>query len=316
VSSALDRLADIEAPLLVACSGGPDSLATLIAVARSRPGRVTAAWFDHATRPAVEVTAEGEVVRQAARNLGVGFVEGRASRPPRGEAAARTARYRWLARAATRAGVAAAVTGHTRDDQAETVLLRLARGTGARGAAGMASDSPWPVAGPGPASLRLLRPLLSLGRADVEAYLEALDVRAVRDPSNESREYARNRIRHDVLPRLAEVNSEAAAHLAAFAGRQREDDDALAGWAERWLAEQARPAGGGLVLPRASLVALPRAVRSRVAACAAERAGFRLSEAQQTAIGRHLEQGGVWQVAAVDGTVEGRGTVVRMRRNA
>lgn len=316
VATALARLVAADASLIVACSGGPDSLAALIAVSRARPGRVTAAWFDHAMRPASEVASEGEAVREASRGLGVALVQGRAGRTPRGEDAARVARYRWLARAAVGAAAAAVVTGHTRDDQAETVLLRLARGTGARGAAGMAAHSPWPVAAPRADGLRLLRPLLDHGRAEVEAYLEALGVVPVRDPSNESREYARNRVRLDVLPRLAEVNAEASAHLAAFAERQREDDAALAGWAERWLAEHARRADGGLALPRAPLAGLPRAVRSRVVASAAQRAGFRLGEAQQDAIERHLERAGPWIVTAVDGMAEGRGTVLRMRRNA
>lgn len=304
-----------DAPLVVACSGGPDSLATLVAVARSHAGEVTAAWFDHAMRPSDEVAGEGEVVKRVACALGIPVSCGRAASPPRGESAARTARYRWLARVAVQTGAAVCVTGHTRDDQAETVLLRLVRGTGARGAAGMECDAPWPVATRGGAALRVLRPLLEVSRAEVEAYLAALRVEAARDPSNESREYARNRVRHDVLPRLAEVNAEAAAHLAAFAAREREDDAALAVWAERWLTEQASVSEGSVAMPRDELLRLPPAVARRVLAGAGARLGIALGQAQIEALER-LAGGAGRQVTLPGALAERRGIVLRMRRNA
>ena len=314
--AALHGMVSDDAPLLVACSGGPDSIATLIAVARSHAGRVTAAWFDHTMRPAAEVAREGAVVRRVAGDLDIPVIEGHATVTPRGEAAARTARYRWLARVAAQSAVAACVTGHTRDDQAETVLLRLVRGAGARGAAGMVPDALWPVAAPSAAALRLLRPLLNTSRLEVEAYLSALGVEAAHDPSNESREYARNRVRHDVLPALAEVNSEAVAHLAAFAARERDDDAALSAWAERWLDEHARPSDSALVLPRKALAALPPAVARRVLAEAGARLGLALGEAHLTALGRLAARGPGLRVTLAGGTAESRGTVLGMRRNA
>lgn len=306
----------VDAPLLVACSGGPDSVATLIAITRSHAGAVTVAWFDHAMRPGIEVAREGAIVRRVARDLDVPVVEGRATASLRGEAAARTARYRWLARAAGKAGAAACVTGHTRDDQAETVLLRLVRGTGARGAAGMAPDAPWPVATPSAPAPRLLRPLLDLGRADVEEYLAALNVEAARDPSNESREYARNRVRLDVLPALVEVNSEAVAHLAGFAAREREDDAALTIWAARWLDEHARTSTGAVVLPRKVLAALPPAVARRVLWDAGARLGIVVGEAHLEALGRLATGGAGARVSLPGGVAESRGTVLGMRRHA
>lgn len=315
MGAALHAMASVDASLLVACSGGPDSIATLIAVARSHAGGVTAAWFDHAMRPAAEVAREGAVARRVACDLGVPVVEGRARTRPHGEAAARTARYRWLARAAAKVGVIACVTGHTRDDQAETVLLRLVRGAGARGAAGMAADAPWPVVVPSAPALRLLRPLLDVSRVEVEAYLAALGVDAAQDPSNESREYARNRVRHDVLPLLAEVNSNAAAHLAAFAAREREDDAALSAWAARWLDAYTKPSAGALALPRKALAALPQAVARRALAEAGARLGLPLGEAHIEALGR-LAAGGVGSLSLPGGTAECRGTVLGMRRSA
>ena len=312
---ALHALTAAGAPILVACSGGPDSIATLIAVARSHAGPVTAAWFDHAIRPFAEVVREGDVVRRVACDLGVPVIEGRAATSPRGEAAARTARYRWLARTASKGGAVACVTGHTRDDQAETVLLRLVRGAGARGAAGMAADAPWPVVMPSAPALRLLRPLLDVSRVEVEAYLAALGVDAAQDPSNESREYARNRVRHDVLPLLAEVNSNAAAHLAAFAAREREDDAALSAWAARWLDEYAKPSASALALPRKALAALPQAVARRALAEAGARLGLTLGEAHIEALER-LAGVGVGSLSLMGGTAECRGTVLGMRRSA
>lgn len=303
-----------DAPVVVACSGGPDSTATLIAVARVRSASVTAATFDHRMREGAET--ETEIVRRVSCDLDVGFLQGRATAALRGEDAARVARYRWLARACADAGAGTCLTGHTRDDQAETVLLRLARGAGARGVAGMADASSWPVSGRGTAGLRLLRPLLGVTRTEVEEYLGALGVVAARDPSNEALDYARNRVRQAVLPALTEVNGQARDHLSAFAERQREDDEALVLWARRWLGEHVEPDREGAVLPRRSLAALPKAVGCRVLMEAASGLGLRLG-------GRHLEAGwgliagaGEGAVTLTRGTLEVRGRVVRLGRRA
>lgn len=314
--TALHAMVPAHAPLLVACSGGPDSTATLVAVARIHAGPITAAWFDHGMRPAVEVARDRQVVRRVACDLDIPALEGRAAATPRGEAGARVARYRWLARAAAKAGAVACVTGHTGDDQAETVLLRLARGAGARGAAGMAPDSPWPVVTAAAQGLRLLRPLLDLRRREVEAYLEALGIEASLDPSNESREYARNLIRHDVLPVLSEVNSAAVAHLAGFAEREREDEAALSLWAVRWMGEHISAGDGTLTLPRAALTGLPPAVARRVLAQTCAALGIAPGEAHLEAL-RGLASGPGGASLSLPGAIaESHGTVLRMRRNA
>lgn len=305
-----------ELSLLVACSGGPDSTATLVAVVRIHTGPVAAAWFDHAMRPPAEVARDGGVVHGVACEIGVAVLEGRALVPPRGEAAARTARYRWLARAAAKAEAVACVTGHTRDDQAETVLLRLTRGTGARGAAGMAPESLWPVATSSVAAPRLLRPLLDVSRNEVEAYLDALGIEASHDPSNESREYARNRIRHEALPVLTDVNSKAAAHLAVFADREREDEAALSLWAGRWLEKHASRGKESVALPRVALTGLPPAVARRVLAQACATLGIVAGEAHLEALGVLAAGPGGARVSLPGALAESRGTVLRMRRNA
>ena len=286
-------------PLVVACSGGPDSLATLVAVARTRPAAdVIAAHFDHRLRPPREVARERGLVQSVATALGAGFLAGRAARLPhdRGESAARAARYRWLARACATAGAAACVTGHTLDDQAETVLLRLVRGTGVGGAAGMAVDSAWPVALRGVCSSRLLRPLLGISRSDVEQYLDALGLLAAADPSNATLDYARNRIRQRVLPELRVLNPRAVEQIAAFAERARADDAALEEWAGRALVAIEQPAiaqpeapvveageARGVALDRRALLGLPLAVATRVVRLAASGLGAALERGQAEA---------------------------------
>ena len=271
----------IEAPVVVACSGGPDSLATLVAVARTRAaGTVTAAHFDHRLRPAAEVAPERGLVEAVASSVGAVFLGGRAPRVPtdRGESAAREARYRWLARVCTRVGARFCLTGHHLDDQAETVLLRLARGTGLRGAAGMSARADWPIPAQGTRALSLVRPLLAISRAEIEGYLDALD-------------YARNRVRQRVLPELRQINRTAAAQIAAFANRARDDDDALEVWAAQILAADARVLTAGIAIDRVALLGLPRAVASRVVRQAASRLGVALG-AEQTDAAVHAARAG------------------------
>ena len=263
-------VADVDAEprtILVAVSGGPDSTAALATVARAIGApRTIAAYFDHRWRSLPERRAERAAVQGLADSLGVTMTAGTARGPiDRSEAAAREARYRWLARVYRRVDAAACVTGHTLDDQAETVLLRLARGSGALGAAGMQSIADWPIPIRGSHGLQVVRPLLGIGREEVEEYLRALNVQALRDPSNESTDYGRNRIRHEVLPALRQVNTRASEHLAAFAAASRADEDALTAIALQWLHAHRTPGPPGRGgLPRQELRALPEAIAIRV----------------------------------------------------
>ena len=284
-----------DAPFVVAASGGPDSTTALIATARAvGAARVVAAHFDHGLRAITERRAERLVVEQVAGALGVRFVAGanrsRAKRDDRSEASARESRYRWLARVCGDAGAVQCVTGHTLDDQAETVLLRLTRGAGALGVAGMQPAAPWPIASHGTRSLTVVRPLLAFTRAEVEAYLNAIGIEAAHDPSN----YTRNRIRHVVLPELMAINPRIREHLAAFADANRADEEALSAIARDWLdrhlpAPGAAPSGS-VELPRAALRALAPAVAFRVLRDAALRLGVSVESthlaALQAALGR------------------------------
>ena len=316
--------------LLVACSGGPDSTAALVAAARvaaQTGGRAVAAHFNHGTRPEVETDADRSYVETLAGCLGVRVVSGGGAATGSGSAAeadAREARYRWLASAARQAGASACVTGHTLDDQAETVLLRLTRGSGLAGAAGMALDAPWPVvceaAGGDEAPLRLLRPLLGVTSAQVVDYLDALGLAGAglaprHDSSNDEIAYSRNRVRHRVMPELRSLNPQAAAALARFAGHARRDDEALEAWSEREAAALLRVEGRTARIERRALTALPEAVGLRLVRRAAAAVGVAVTAEQaERALavaarrGAHLDlRGGSARTDDEALTIEGRG---------
>ena len=191
---------------------------------------------------------------------------------PGPEAAARAARYRALDRAAAATGAAAILLGHTRDDQAETVLLGLARGSGARSLAGMAERNG-----------RYLRPLLELSRAQTRAACAAQGLETWDDPQNADPGYARARVRHRLLPALErELGPGVTEALARSADLLRADADFLDSLAQ--TASERIAGGGGGASPRGravagprlaieELAALPAAIRSRVLRSAAIAAG-------------------------------------------
>ena len=245
-------LADLpaDALVLVACSGGPDSVA-LAAAARAVRDRVGAVVVDHGLQPGSHATAiaTGEWLRAAGLDpvdVVTVAVGGRGDGP---EAAARDARYAALLASAEAHGAAAVLLGHTRDDQAETVLLGLARGSGVRSLAGMPR-----VRGV------VRRPLLDLPRATVRAAVPA-GAPVVDDPHNADRRFARARVRHGVLPVLErELGPGVAEALARTADLARADADLLDALAQERYAAVLRDGG----LPAADLEGLPEALRSRV----------------------------------------------------
>lgn len=188
----------------VAVSGGADSVALLLALRAVRvegAGRLTVAHFNHGLRGA-ESEADAEFVATLCSHLGVDCQIGRPATPLAGgspdgvEAAARAARYHFLERTAERLGARYVVTAHTADDQAETILHHVMRGTGLRGLAGIHAVRPL-----GPA-VTLVRPMLKLGRDEVLDYLGALGQPYREDRTNRDVRFTRNRIRHELLPLL------------------------------------------------------------------------------------------------------------------
>lgn len=282
VASALEGRITFDEPLVIACSGGPDSVALLVSVRRAIPSSpIVAAYFDHQLRSESETQADTVFVRELAEDLSVEFAVGCSEFPlAPSEASARVARYRWLGSILSQERCATLLTGHTRDDQAETVLLNLARGTGLRGARGMRLESSWPVAMSGDEAMRLLRPLLGVTRSEIDSYLGALSLEARSDSTNETLIYARNRVRHQVLPALQEVNSEVREHLARFAERAAEADLALEAWAAREFAAMGSVRGNIAELDRRPLRDLPVAIAVNVLEIAASRIGLELNARQ------------------------------------
>jgi tRNA(Ile)-lysidine synthase len=247
--------------VLAACSGGQDSLALAAALAFVAPRaglRAGAVTVDHGLQ-------EGSAERAAAvaatlRGLDldpVRVVTVTVDGPGGPEAAARAARYAALEKAAADRGAAAVLLGHTLDDQAETVLLGLARGSGPRSLAGMP-----------PRRGIFLRPLLGVRRPVTAAACAALGLSAWSDPHNGDRRFARVRVRLDALPALeAALGPGVAEALARTAGQLRDDAEVL----EQIAATERERADSPL--PAASLAGLTRAVRTRMLRSAALAAG-------------------------------------------
>ena len=196
----------------VAVSGGPDSLAMLYALHRLQDELGLAlhvAHLDHGLR-GEHSTADADFVVQTCAKLGVNCTVEAADVPAFQrehrmsiEEAAREARYGFLARVAEKVGAAAVVTGHTSDDQIETVLMNFIRGSGLRGLRGMMPTSRRDIGGN---DTTLFRPLLNLSKQDTIAYCEALNLAPRSDVSNLSTEMTRNRVRLELLPLMREMN--------------------------------------------------------------------------------------------------------------
>jgi tRNA(Ile)-lysidine synthase len=242
--------------VLVACSGGPDSLALAAATVFVAPRlglRTGLVTVDHQLQPGSGERA-GEVAawaRQSGFAPVMAVAVEVAGRPGGPEAAAREARYEALVGAAQRVGASAVLLGHTRDDQAETVLLALARGAGPRGLAAMPARRT--VDG-----VLFLRPLLDVPRADTHAACAALKLEPWQDPHNGSPDYARSRVRA-LLPALVDaLGPGVVSNLARTAALLADDVELLDGLAS------AVDAGDGSSLSVAALEGLPAALRTRV----------------------------------------------------
>jgi tRNA(Ile)-lysidine synthetase-like protein len=245
--------------IVCACSGGPDStaltdaIAHVLAAAGSAPPLVAA--VDHGLRPAA--AAEAEAVVAWARARGQSATVLRVSVAGKSMAAARHARYDALVNHARAVGASVIAVAHTATDQAETLLDRLIRGAGTRGLSGMAplrrvDGGVW-----------LWRPLLTVDRATVEAYIDALQLPVVRDPTNDDCRYRRSRIRHEVLPLLRRERPDLDVALAELCDRLRADADSLDAAAAQAHARLQAPDGS---LDAAALAALDDALFARVVA--------------------------------------------------
>ena len=233
--------------VLCAVSGGADSVCLLDLVRRLGDVTVLCAHFDHGIRGA-ESARDAAFVEALCKEWGVPFFPGRGDVPAYAaanglsiETAAREARYAFLERTAKEHGADVIATAHNLNDNAETILFRMARGTGLRGLTGIPARRG-----------RIVRPLLQTPRRDIEEYLIARGIPHVEDSTNAETDAARNRIRLDVLPRLESIHPGAAAGIARMIETLAEDEAFLASLAEEKLALW------GEAIPGAELCALLR----------------------------------------------------------
>jgi len=212
-------------PIGIAVSGGPDSIALLLLAAAARPGRIEAATIDHALRPGAR--AEAEMVADLCRTMGVphAILTARWEQTPETaiQERARGERYRLLGYWAEERWLSAIATAHHAEDQAETLLMRLARGAGVKGLASMRARGIAPGA-----HVRLVRPLLGWRHSELEQMCADAGVTPAHDPSNDDERFERVRIRH-ALGKTGWLDAGAVARSATHLA---EADDAL-----KWAAE-------------------------------------------------------------------------------
>lgn len=255
--------------LVLAVSGGPDSTALLLLAARwakrlKRAPKLIAVTIDHGLRP--EAAREAAMVKELARRLGVPHrtLRWRGRKPRTGlQEAARYARYDLLAQIARRARFAHILTAHTLDDQAETVLFRLARGSGLFGLTGMARAAPLPLNGM--REIFLVRPLLHLPKARLVATLKAERIAYAEDPSNHDPRFTRARLR-GLMPELARegLDARGLARLAVRLRRAESTIQVAVQAARSALAPPPWPQQGPIVFATAAFASLPAEVGLRL----------------------------------------------------
>lgn len=250
LAAALDRLVP-DGQLGIAVSGGPDSLALLLLAAAARPGRVRAATVDHNLRP--EGAAEAAMVAGLCAGLGVphDILNVTVGEGASLQAQARTARYAALAEWAAAHELAAVATAHHADDQAETLLMRLARGSGLGGLSGIRDTAE--VGG-----CRVVRPLLQTRKAELAGIVAEAGWTPVSDPANSDPRHERTRVR-ELLAAVEWLDPE---RLARSATALADANEALDAAVEQARQRHLAPSADGMVLRDIPL--LPREIRRRL----------------------------------------------------
>ena len=271
--------------VLCAVSGGRDSMVMLhllSALGAEGGFRIAAAHFNHRLRPTAD--RDEAFVRDWCRErnipltCGAGYVADFAAREGLGvEDAARKLRYAFLESAARDMGADHIATAHHREDNAETVLLHLLRGTGLQGLGGIA-----------PARGAIVRPLLETSRAEIDAYAARNSVPYVEDESNRDTRFTRNRLRLEVLPLLEELSPGCGGRIAAAAELLREEDGHLRREAEALVPEAS---DGAVILPVQVLDRQDAAIRRRLVRTMGRKLGAELTKAQTEAV-LSLKSGG------------------------
>lgn len=262
--------------LVLAVSGGPDSTALMLLAARWRDvlktkPKLIAVTVDHGLRKAAK--REAAAVARLARKLNIAHrtVRWTGAKPATGlQQAARLARYRLLAQAARKAKAAHILTAHTLDDQAETVLIRMSRGSGLTGLGAMARTSNVP--GEGEGEITLVRPLLDVPKSRLIATLRKAGILFADDPSNRDPRFARARLR-GLMPELAREGLDAR-RLALLARRLKRADAAIEAEVDRaWAGLSAEAAAGTFAFAAAGYACLPAEIALRLIGRAVAQAG-------------------------------------------
>ncbi|MCK1640008.1 tRNA lysidine(34) synthetase TilS [Bradyrhizobium sp. 157] len=259
--------------LVLAVSGGPDSIALMWLAARWRRSltqgpRLIAITVDHGLRP--EAAREARNVKRLARSLDLPHrtLRWTGTKPKTGlPAAAREARYRLLAKAARASGATHILTAHTRDDQAETLLMRMLRGSGIAGLAAIARESERE-------GVWLARPLLDIPKSRLVATLDKAKIAFADDPTNRDMSFTRPRLRA-LMPALAEEGGDSRnlARLASRLARANAAIEVLADGAERYLAVRDRDDAARFGFDAQAFAGLPEEIRLRLLKRAIDRAG-------------------------------------------
>ena len=259
-------LLDKSLPLLAGVSGGPDSLCMLDAL-HHLGYRVVVAHLDHSLR--AESGQEAELLRQWSDSHSLPFVlekaDVQAYADHQGlstEEAAREVRYRFLFKEAGRLNAQAVAVGHTADDQVETVLMHLLRGSGLAGLRGMSYRS---LSNPWSASIPLVRPLLGVWREEILEYLQQRKLQPHIDLSNLDKRFYRNRLRHELVPQLEKLNPGARLRLWQMAEILGEDEQVLEGAEqEAWQVCLPEHGQGAIALDAKSLQSQPKGIQRRL----------------------------------------------------
>jgi tRNA(Ile)-lysidine synthase len=276
--------------VVVACSGGPDSLALLSVLVRLKDVydlTLTAVYVDHRLRP--EAADEGEFVKAQARQWGIDAVVRQVEQDLHTsgqslQALARAERYRLLEQVATERRARRIAVGHNADDQMETLMMRVLRGTGIQGLTGIP-----------PTNGRIIRPLLYTRRSDIEAYCRCYNLTPVQDPSNAGDDYLRNRIRHHLMPILHEYNPRLQHALIHLADAARQDNAWLDKLTNGFIEQQTYGADGGWWCPLQVFLSQPLALQRRVIRNLAQRVSTTATEL----LGQELEFGHIQDIIAL-----------------
>ena len=276
--------------VVVAVSGGPDSICLLDILHELKDVfgiELIVAHFDHGLRPG-EDEEESRFVESVAMSLNLPFETKRADQGLRQKGAsseerARHARYLFLKGVKEKFSAQKIAVGHNLNDQAETVLMRLLRGSGPSGLAGI----------PPCREEIIIRPLIKLTRREIESYLDEKGLKYVTDSSNFEFRYLRNRIRFELIPLLKKYQPSIVEHLGQMAEIMRDDETWLEAKAGEWVKEMSGPGEIGEVqIPRIPFLKLANALRSRVIRCLLRKSGGtlrRISSRHVAAINKMAE---------------------------